>query len=319
MRKSKPPNVTCLTCGAQFRVKPSAAATTKYCSRHCTHIGRSGPQTQPVTRVCLHCQQPFTFRPISAKTRARKFCSVTCSNKHQTVAYNTPCKRCGTPVKSYAAYPRSYCSTACYNAHRAAVTVAKTCPRCGALFSVHKKIAHRYTVCSAECKGAELGDKACERCGDTFRTNLTRPQKYCSEQCYRPPVYQACDNCGTRYRVKPTQAGVRRFCCFACWRKHNGETTLEAAVRDALEKLAIPFEQERRCGRYSIDFALLLLGIALEVDGEYWHQNPKRDARRDAALRKSGWKVARITESEVLEARSLPKLLKAVITETIRV
>lgn len=318
MRKSKPPNVTCLTCGVQFRVKPSSVTTTKYCSRECTRIGRRGPQTQPVTRTCLHCQQLFRFRPIRSRDRARKFCSVTCSNKHQTVVRSTRCRRCDSPVKSYDRSPRSYCSVACYNADRAAVFVTKTCPQCGALFSVSKKIAHRYTVCGAKCKSVELGDTACERCGVTFRTNLTRPQKYCSERCYRPPVYQACDNCGKRYRVKPTQAGVRRFCSFACWRKHNGETTLEAQVRCALEELAIPFEQERRCGRYSIDFALLLLGVALEVDGEYWHQDSKRDARKDAALRKRGWRIARVKESEVLEARDLPKLLKKIVTETIQ-
>lgn len=316
MRKPKPPNAICATCGIAFRVRPSHVATTKYCSRECTSVGRSGPQTSPVTRACLQCGQTFTFRPIRAKDKARKFCSVACSNQYQVVAYDASCKRCGAPFKTYRNRPGSYCSQECYHAENAAIEVDKICQRCGKRFRVSKNIAARYTVCSAECRSANMGDRLCERCGKPFRTNLTRPRKYCSEKCYRPPVYQACDNCGKRYRVSPGQLGVRRFCCFACWRKYTGETTLEATVRDALERLAIPFEQERQCGRYSIDFALLPLGVALEVDGDYWHQDTKRDARKDAALRRHGWAVVRIAEADVLSSSDLPKKLMRLITGT---
>jgi len=63
--------------------------------------------------------------------------------------------------------------------------------------------------------------------------------------------------------------------------------------------LNIDFVQEAKIGRYSIDFYFPGYWIALEVDGTYWHQDKKRDARKDKYLQKRGIKVVRITENEI--------------------
>jgi very-short-patch-repair endonuclease len=71
-----------------------------------------------------------------------------------------------------------------------------------------------------------------------------------------------------------------RFCSRACYRKFSGETSIETKVRQSLERLCLPFIQELQVGQYVVDFALN--GIALEVDGIYWHPQPEIEEKWDA-------------------------------------
>ncbi|KKL51096.1 hypothetical protein LCGC14_2298920 [marine sediment metagenome] len=76
-------------------------------------------------------------------------------------------------------------------------------------------------------------------------------------------------------------------------------------MKDALEEQKIPFEQEFpvRLG-FVLDFALLKQRIAIECDGEKWHDNPKRikkDRFRDYLLRRAGWKVIRFKGQKIME------------------
>jgi len=43
------------------------------------------------------------------------------------------------------------------------------------------------------------------------------------------------------------------------------------------------------CGRYSIDIAIPQLGIAIEYDGSYWHQDDKYDTHRQKQIEDDGW------------------------------
>jgi very-short-patch-repair endonuclease len=60
--------------------------------------------------------------------------------------------------------------------------------------------------------------------------------------------------------------------------------------------------QEFQIGRYSIDFFLPNLNIALEVDGKYWHQNKTRDQKKNQYLADRGLKVVRISDTEIESA-----------------
>ena len=58
--------------------------------------------------------------------------------------------------------------------------------------------------------------------------------------------------------------------------------------------MKIPFKQEVKMGRYSIDF-LILNKIALEIDGEYWHRNQKdRDSRKNQVIQNANYILIRI-------------------------
>jgi hypothetical protein len=48
-------------------------------------------------------------------------------------------------------------------------------------------------------------------------------------------------------------------------------------------------------GRYFVDFANPVAKVAIECDGEAFHQDKAKDAERDAKLAAMGWKVYRIS------------------------
>jgi very-short-patch-repair endonuclease len=120
-----------------------------------------------------------------------------------------------------------------------------------------------------------------------------------------------CANCGNCFRIVPSApANGRRFCSRSCYRKFTGETMLEFRVRQALAALGISFVQELQVKNWTIDFALTEAWIALEADGEYWHQlRPESDAIKDRALRQMGWHVVRLAESDVNNAADLCELV----------
>jgi len=142
----------------------------------------------------------------------------------------------------------------------------------------------------------------CEECGKTYtrRPAAVRrggSSRHCSKACQRVErVERPCAECG-----EPTTN--KRFCAVACYRKHTGETSIESAVREVLEAERIPFAQEQKIGRWSVDF-LLACGVIVEVDGDYWHSQPgvrERDAARDLTISSQhGLQVIRLTEAAVV-------------------
>ena len=73
--------------------------------------------------------------------------------------------------------------------------------------------------------------------------------------------------------------------------------------------MKIHFIPECQIGRYSIDFAILEQRIAIEADGDFWHTDPRKDARRDSFLKKHGWATIRIKEFEVNNTINLDQLI----------
>lgn len=213
---------------------------------------------------------------------------------------------------------RKYCSRVCYDKiHDNRVT--KTCGVCHKLFSVPTSNANRFIVCSLTCRLADTRYLNCKRCSKRFRCSEKRYDRYyCSEICRRPPILVSCKTCGVELRKQPNDHD-RAFCCFSCYRKYNGETSIEKAVRESLIRLQINFIQEHKIGRYSIDFAIGY--TALEVDGEYWHKDILRDATKTLFLQLHGWRVIRITQKEIESTNDLDKLIhsKLVIENTITV
>jgi len=46
-------------------------------------------------------------------------------------------------------------------------------------------------------------------------------------------------------------------------------------VADALTILDIDYEPQHRIARFTVDFFVPALSLAIEVQGDYWHANPK--------------------------------------------
>lgn len=67
-----------------------------------------------------------------------------------------------------------------------------------------------------------------------------------------------------------------------------------------LHRAAVPFVQQHPVGRYRLDFAVVAVKIAIEVDG-FHHRTADgalRDVTRDMFLREQGWVVLRVTADD---------------------
>jgi len=81
----------------------------------------------------------------------------------------------------------------------------------------------------------------------------------------------------------------------------KGESFPEKYFRELLDFHNIPYEQEKRIGLYSMDFAIEQKMIDLEIDGEQHYTDDKiiqSDVRRDKFMSEMGWKTVRIRWSD---------------------
>ncbi|TSC63656.1 MAG: hypothetical protein G01um101493_380, partial [Microgenomates group bacterium Gr01-1014_93] len=115
-----------------------------------------------------------------------------------------------------------------------------------------------------------------------------------------------CRQCKNEFEI--TKGNINRgrgsFCTWQCYKKYKGESSLELIVRQKLEMLKEPFQQEMKIGKFRIDFYLPKRNLVIECDGEYWHMDPKiksRDLRKDRLLEKLGYKILRLKGQEIVD------------------
>ena len=143
-------------------------------------------------KICTHCSGEFKVYKSGLK---RKFCSMTCSNAHQTKSERRElfCKECGNKF------------------------VART---------DHGKFP---LFCSRECFAAKAltpEPKECANCGGVFMANKTRTgntedglRKYCSNKCrhegMRNSITKICLNCSAEFFMQPSLQAIRgeESCC----------------------------------------------------------------------------------------------------------
>lgn len=80
------------------------------------------------------------------------------------------------------------------------------------------------------------------------------------------------------------------------------ESAIERRLYDALKFRGEFIKTQVPCGKYRIDIALPAYKIAIECDGKAYHSTPEqkaRDSRKNAYLKKNGWKVLRFSGSRI--------------------
>jgi len=92
-------------------------------------------------------------------------------------------------------------------------------------------------------------------------------------------------------------------------------TSLEQIMFKMLEGMRLPFPAypQYPLGPYKADFAIPVLKLDIEVDGEKWHEQPDdmaHDSLRDKTLAAYGWTVVRFGEQELKERQ--PEVKKTV-------
>jgi very-short-patch-repair endonuclease len=94
------------------------------------------------------------------------------------------------------------------------------------------------------------------------------------------------------------------------------ESPIERHLYDTLRILGYYVQTQVPCGKYRIDLALPAYKIAIECDGKAYHSTPEQkahDRRKDAYLRKNGWKVLRFSGRMIYQ--DLPKVIAQIEKE----
>lgn len=94
------------------------------------------------------------------------------------------------------------------------------------------------------------------------------------------------------------------------------ESPIERRLYDALQLRGYYVRTQVPCGKYRIDLALPAYKIAIECDGRAYHSSTEQkahDRRKDAYLRKNGWKVLRFSGRMIY--RDLPKVIARIEKE----
>lgn len=230
--------------------------------------------------MCTHCKKQFLNLPYLI--RKTNYCSLKCywtgTNRKQLKI----CKSCSKKFYADATLIRKefgfYCSMKCWFS----------------LFEKQRKIV--------KCK-------ECRRERSVYSSVYVKNPKFCSKKCSddskRDYVSRVCRSCKQSFELPRSQVNRGRgsFCTWKCYKKYQGESSLELIVRQQLEKLKEPFQQELKIGKFRADFYLPKRNIVIECDGEYWHMDQKarlRDQRKDKLIGKLGYNILRLNGQDII-------------------
>ena len=91
--------------------------------------------------------------------------------------------------------------------------------------------------------------------------------------------------------------------------KSKGLNKLELTGQRILTDIGIEFEEQvLMFNKFLVDVLIPTKNLIIQWDGVYWHSKPKRvilDKSQDAYLKKCGYTVLRITDTEIKNNKSL--------------
>lgn len=212
----------CAGCGKTYKPRQ---INQRACSSACTQAARllrekaaraakrktRTPKPPVLKRVatCAWCDTQF-----KARTIRERFCTKTCSNKHQIASRRLPervipCEHCGNPFTALTSRAR-FCTHTCSVAHKIAAKKAdrtpRPCDRCGTVFTPYNS---RQRFCTHTCKTSDM--------------LANRKQK----RATKPKPEQVCGRCGVSYVPRRHD----QFCCSkACSKRLYATTRSRAAA-----------------------------------------------------------------------------------------
>lgn len=230
-------------------------------------------------------------------------------SQNKSYAFRTSrCTNCRKSFSGRFAPSRRYCSRQCYYTAAAKNRKSgelKPCTLCGKSVYIHKhRLNQEVFFCSLkhhnQYQRRTKKSYACKVCAREFQKSPSfgkRGQvKYCSQLCYHSDP-------NTRARL--IQMNVEQ--------QRQVVNKLERQGYALLDSLGFEYKaQHLIAGKFCVD-ALVENKIVVQFDGDYWHGKPDRfptpdmrqrrrialDASQDAYLKKCGFKVVRIWESDL--------------------
>jgi very-short-patch-repair endonuclease len=97
--------------------------------------------------------------------------------------------------------------------------------------------------------------------------------------------------------------------------KHQRFTSLERKIKEVLDECRLSYHHQYRVGRFWCDFALPSLKLVLEIDGERWHQDMKKEMERDRMIKillGKEWRIVHIREKDLEKELDRSEFLRLV-------
>lgn len=260
-------------------------------------------------KTCEQCAQTFVSKGRSVRERVKqRYCSRSCASKSKMTPIGKVCVQCktaftGSPVQTTCS---AHCLYLQKKQRRQRQLPEKVCPHCGVAFRSHMK---RQECCSYECAGRlrwVRHPEWVEPTKERWRETRARPEVqakvhahlHSDRNPFRDPAV----------RAKSLLAARKRG-----WDHLNGgngqpasipQQLLAAALGWSMEVI-VPTREGRQSGYptcYKIDVAEPSLKVGIEVDGD-GHKGKKarlRDQKKTDLLEALGWRIMRVSNTEVL-------------------
>lgn len=238
-----------------------------------------------------------------------------CKPGDSVMVLGNVCKRCGKPTP----YFKKYCSRTCLSKditdkqwsdpnHRKIVSKKN-----------RESMIHQYK--SGERNGDLITKKAHEKIQQMVKegnhpfqrpevrdvikqvTNLPKHRKSSSERMKKnnpmhdPVIVEKAKRSMKEFYINNPERRLNAL--MANHRKSANMTWIEKRMSELLDKMGIQYVYQYPILNYNVDFAIPGLKIAIECDGEYWHQDKAKDDIRDRRIEKEGWSVLHYTGTKI--------------------
>lgn len=240
-----------------------------------------------------------------------------------------PCDVCGILVTRSPAHMKKdkiYCSKSCfYSRNRGGQTDSKVCLWCENVFKRTTKESWSEfkdkQYCSYECYWLDANGTIRPLISEVLKNKWKNDEIFIEKMSNR--VYGVKHSIGVSNGVKGrkftnkeienirqttkrtwTDPGIRTKRIHALARSFSGrrKTSIEIIVEEILLKLNVDFEMQKYINGFVTDFFIPSIGAVIEADGDYWHSIPRvieRDKRKNKAILSEGYKLLRLTETEI--------------------
>lgn len=239
-----------------------------------------------------------------------------------------PCELCGILVTRSPAHMKKdkiYCSKRCfYSRNKGDQTDSKVCLWCEIVFKRTTKESwsefEGKQFCSYECYWQGANGTISPLASEVFKNKWKNDEmfiKKMSNRIYGEKHSKGVSN-GTKGR-KFSESEIEKYRekNIETWKNpeirkdriskmarsfHGRKTSIEIIVEEILLNLNVDFVIQQPINGFITDFFIPSLGAVIEADGDYWHSIPKvieRDKRKNIAILSEGYKLLRLTETEI--------------------
>ena len=277
---------TCRNCGNEFIVNISSDKLC--CCDKCYKIWKKSHEM--VLKKCDACGTDIMVPQWKIKHSKHFYCSPECSAKGSKTGKYVPCANCGNLVWKMKSniHINVFCNQKCADEYREKNKMYNTCEQCDKKYYVKKNLKDISRFCSRKCMSEWqsihwVGEEnphfnseksECPYCGKIIYIKPSdkelKMRKFCSRKC-ATAFYLMPEN-----RTDKQKMSDHKLATEAINYIKPTMTAPHIAVNKMLDNLNISYENERIADYYSLDIYLTEKNLSIEINGGFWHADPRR-------------------------------------------